>query len=291
MQNFLQGNIFYGNLYAKEIQENITHEARQIMKESGKQPCLAVILVGSNPASKIYVANKQKFATLCGIKSVEVILSESISEFELLLQIESLNTDPSVHGILVQMPLPRHINPNNVIKKINPHKDVDGFHQHNMGALLTNTTNESSLLPCTPLACMKILNLMVPNLRGKNTVVIGASNIVGKPVSAMLINQGATVSVLNSTTKNLPYYTKNAEILITACGVPNLIKGENIQKEVVVLDVGINRLPDGKIIGDCHFETCKEKAQFITPVPKGIGPMTITMLLQNTIIATKSQLK
>jgi methylenetetrahydrofolate dehydrogenase (NADP+)/methenyltetrahydrofolate cyclohydrolase len=288
MQTFLDGNIILGNEYAKAIRNDVKNQTQELAK-NGVVPCLVVILVGENPASKIYVSNKNKFAIECGMKSVEVLLPSTITEKQLLEKINELNTDIAVHGILVQMPLPKHINSNAVINAIKPEKDVDGFHPKNMGALLTNTMHEYSLLPCTPLGCMHILQSLVPNLRGKSAVVIGMSNIVGKPLAAMLINKGVTVSVLNSATQNRTLYTKNADILITACGVPNLVSAEDITNPVI-LDVGINRLENGKIVGDCDFEKCKSKAKFITPVPGGIGPMTIAMLLQNTVLATKWQM-
>jgi len=288
MQTFLDGNIILGNEYAKAIRSNVKNQTQELIK-NGIVPCLVVILIGENPASKIYVSNKKKFAIECGMKSEEVLLPSTITQEQLLEKINELNTDISVNGILVQMPLPKHINSNAIINAIKPEKDVDGFHPKNMGALLTNTTHEYSLLPCTPLGCMHILQSLVPNLRGKSAVVIGMSNIVGKPLAAMLINKGTTVSVLNSATQNREIYTKNADILITACGVPNLINAEDITNPVI-LDVGINRLENGKIVGDCDFEKCKSKAKFITPVPGGIGPMTIAMLLQNTILATKWQM-
>ena len=288
MKTFLDGNIILGNECAKAIRSNVKNQTQELAK-NGVVPCLVVILVGENPASKIYVSNKNKFAIECGMKSVEVLLPSTITEKQLLEKINELNTDITVNGILVQMPLPKHINSNAIINAIKPEKDVDGFHPKNMGALLTNTTHEYSLLPCTPLGCMHILQSLVPNLRGKSAVVIGMSNIVGKPVAAMLINKGATVSILNSATQNREIYTKNADILITACGVPNLIGAEDITNPII-LDVGINRLESGKIVGDCNFDECKGKAKFITPVPGGIGPMTIAMLLQNTILATKWQM-
>lgn len=288
MQQFLDGNTILGNEYAQSIRNAIQLEVSKLKKQN-IFPCLAVVLVGNNPASKIYVTNKHKFAIECGMRSLEIILPESTLEFELLQKIEELNNDNSIHGILVQMPMPRHINSNNVIKAIDPKKDVDGFHPINMGSLFTNTITHSSLLPCTPLGCMHILESLIPSFRGKNAVIIGSSNIVGKPLAAMLINKGATVSVLNSATQDRKFYTKNADILITACGVVNIIKNEDISNPII-LDVGINRLSNGKIVGDCDFESCKLKAKYITPVPKGIGPMTIAMLLKNTIIATKNLL-
>ena len=288
MQTFLDGNTILGNEYAKAIRSDVKSWVQELAK-NGVVPCLVVVLVGENPASKIYVSNKKKFAVECGMKSVEVLLPSTVTQEQLLEKINELNADTDVNGILVQMPLPKHIDSNAIINAIKPEKDVDGFHPKNMGALLTNTTHEYSLLPCTPLGCMHILQSLVPNLRGKSAVVIGMSNIVGKPLAAMLINKGVTVSVLNSATQNRKLYTKNADILITACGVPNLVGVEDITNPVI-LDVGINRLENGKIVGDCNFDECKSKAKFITPVPGGIGPMTIAMLLQNTILATKWQM-
>lgn len=290
MERFLDGNTILGSKYAEAIHKEITADAQSIFGQKGIRPKLAVILVGDDPASLIYVNSKKNFASKCGIDSESVILPESTSEQELLNIIHTLNFDAKIHGILVQMPLPRHIDAANIIKAISPHKDVDGFHIQNMGKLLTKTATEQSLLPCTPLGCMYILRSLVPNIRGLNAVVIGSSNIVGKPLAAMLINEGATVSVLNSATKNKRYFTLNADIIITACGVLNIIGQDDIKDGVIILDVGINRLKDGKITGDCNFAECKTKAKFITPVPGGIGPMTIAMLLRNTVIAAKNQL-
>ncbi len=286
-KKFLNGNVILGSEYAQDIRNSVKIQAESLVS-TGVTPCLAVILVGENPASKIYVQNKKKFAIECGMYSFDILLSEMISQEELLVTIENLNNNNSVHGILVQMPLPKHINANTVINAINPKKDVDGFHIQNMGELITNTTHQNSLLPCTPLGCMHILESLEKNLRGKNTVIVGSSNIVGRPMAAMLLNKGATVSVLNSATKNKEFFTKNADIIILACGVPNMLKAEDIANPII-LDVGINRLENGKIVGDCDFESCQPKAKFITPVPKGIGPMTIAMLLKNTINACISQ--
>lgn len=282
MKTFLNGNIILGDEYAKYIRNIVALDVIKL-RERNIIPCLVVVLVGNDPASKIYVSNKKKFAEDAGMKSIEIILPEGTSEAELLNKVEELNQNDSVHGILVQMPVPKHINANNIINSINPKKDVDGFHPVNMGRLLTNTLHEKSLMPCTPLGCMYILETLVDSFRGKHAVIIGSSNIVGKPMAAMLINKGATVSVLNSSTKDRKLFTKNADILITACGVPNLIHGDDISNPII-LDVGINRLENGKIAGDCNFTSCQMKAKYITPVPKGIGPMTIAMLLRNTVL-------
>lgn len=287
MKTFTNGNIILGNDYAQDIRNNVKIQAESLQKRNIIS-CLVVILVGENPASKIYVANKKKFAIECGMKSFDIILPELTSEGELISKIEELNKDSSVHGILVQMPLPKHVNANAVINAIDPAKDVDGFHIQNMGQLFTNTVHKNSLLPCTPKGCMWILDSLESNLRGKTAVIIGSSNIVGKPMAAMLLNKGATVSVLNSATPNKSFFTKNADIIVLACGVPNMLHGDDISNPII-LDVGINRLSDGKIVGDCHFESCQLKARFITTVPKGIGPMTIAMLLQNTITACIAQ--
>lgn len=284
IQEFTDGNVILGSKIAKNIRLQIENEVNQMKKK----PQLIVILVGSNPASQIYVKNKQKFAEECGIDSDTLYLGEKISEEDLLKRIKFLKADKNIHGILVQMPLPSHIDANKVISAIAPEKDVDGFHIQNMGKLLTNTTDQNTLLPCTPMGCMYILKNLVPSLKGLNAVVVGSSNIVGKPLAAMLINEGATVCVLNSKTKNRREFTQHADIVIMACGVANLLKGEDIKQGAIILDVGINRLADGKVTGDCDFESCKEKAGFITPVPNGIGPMTIAMLLQNTVKAFKN---
>jgi methylenetetrahydrofolate dehydrogenase (NADP+)/methenyltetrahydrofolate cyclohydrolase len=290
MEQFLDGNVILGNLYAENIRQSVKTDVENFRNQTGIVPNLTVVLIGNNPASKIYVQNKKKFAIECGMKSQDIFFDESISEGELLFEIQRLNNDSTVHGILVQMPLPRNINANVVINAIDPRKDVDGFHIQNVGKLFTNTIDSTSLLPCTPLGCMHILESLEPNLRGKSAVVIGTSNIVGRPMTAMLLNKGATVSVLNSSTKDKQHYTKNADIIIVACGVPNVLNAQDISNPII-LDVGINRLENGKVVGDCNFESCKTKAKFITPVPKGIGPMTIAMLLQNTLKACISQNK
>lgn len=290
MERFLDGNKILGTKYAEEIRKQVSVDTRLIFEKIGIKPRLVVILVGDNPASHIYVNNKKNFAGKCGIDSDVITLPREASERELLDIIAILNSDVKTHGILVQMPLPQHINSVSIIKAISHHKDVDGFHTHNMGALLTKTTTDKSLLPCTPIGCMYILHSLIPKIRGLNAVVIGASNIVGKPIAAMLINEGATVSVLNSSTQNKRHFTLEADIIITACGIPNVIGQDDIKDGVTILDVGINRLESGQIVGDCNFFECKTKANFITPVPGGIGPMTIAMLLRNTIIAMKGQI-
>jgi methylenetetrahydrofolate dehydrogenase (NADP+)/methenyltetrahydrofolate cyclohydrolase len=284
IQEFVDGNVILGSKIAKSLRLKI----KDGVKSWPEKPKLMVILVGNNPASQIYVKNKHKFAEECGFEGSTQILPKDTLESTLLAHIYVLNHDENVHGILVQMPLPPHIDAAKIIAAIDPKKDVDGFHIQNMGKLLTNTTNENTLLPCTPMGCVYMLKNLVPSLKGLNVAIIGSSNIVGKPLAAMLMNEGATVSVLNSKTKDRRFFTKNADVVITACGVPNVLRGDDVKEGVIILDVGINRLPDGKVVGDCNFEECKMKAKFITPVPGGIGPMTIAMLLQNTVKAYKA---
>lgn len=254
------------------------------LRQQGIIPGLGVIIVGDNPASKVYVRNKVNACRSIGIHSEVYPLPATVGEQELLEQIERLNNDKSVNGILVQLPLPGHIDVNKVLECISVEKDVDGFHLYNMGALVTG---QMIFPPCTPYGIKCLLDHTEIDVSGKNVVVIGASNIVGKPMALMLLQMNATVSICNIHTHYLTQYTSLADILIVATGVPGLIKKEMVKPGAVVIDVGINRLADGRLVGDVDFEGVKEVAGYITPVPGGVGPMTITMLLVNTIMAAE----
>jgi len=272
-----------GNALSKKIRTEIAARA-VIVTAKGVRPGLAVIVVGDNPASQVYVKNKVKACEDVGFHSVLDRYASALSEQELLARIATLNADPSIHGILVQLPLPDHIATAHVLEAISPEKDVDGFHVANAGALMVG---QPLFKPCTPYGCMKILESIDYPVRGANAVIVGASNIVGKPMAMLLLQAGATVTICNSKTRDLAYHTKGADILVVATGRPKMISGDMVKPGAVVIDVGINRLPDGKLCGDVDFETAKEVASWITPVPGGVGPMTITMLLMNTLEAAE----
>ena len=272
-----------GNALSKKIRTEIAARAA-IVTAKGVRPGLAVIVVGDNPASQVYVKNKVKACEDVGFHSVLDRYASALSEQELLARIATLNADPSIHGILVQLPLPDHIATAHVLEAISPEKDVDGFHVANAGALMVG---QPLFKPCTPYGCMKILESIDYPVRGANAVIVGASNIVGKPMAMLLLQAGATVTICNSKTRDLAHHTKGADILVVATGRPKMISGDMVKPGAVVIDVGINRLPDGKLCGDVDFETAKEVASWITPVPGGVGPMTITMLLMNTLEAAE----
>ena len=247
---------------------------------------MAVILVGDDPASQTYVASKQKACLACQMGSVMHKLSANTTQQELISLIDVLNADDSIDGILVQLPLPKHINTNEILRKIDPKKDVDGFCAQNMGALVSGL---DGFVPCTPLGIMELLKQYNINPQGLNALVIGRSNIVGKPMAALLLNAGATVTIAHSKTKNLAQFSKNADLIIAAIGKANFIKPEMVKEGAIIIDVGINRLENGKLVGDCDFENLKDKCDFITPVPGGVGPMTIAMLLSNTLKSAKER--
>ena len=254
------------------------------LKAKGITPGLAVILVGENPASQVYVRNKVKACADAGLHSVLEQYPADLSETELLKRIAFLNADPVIHGILVQLPLPAHIDAQKVIETIAPLKDVDGFHIASAGALMTGT---SSFLPCTPYGCMKMLDSIGYDLRGKHAVVIGRSNIVGKPMALLLLQKNATVTICHSATTDLKAITLQADVIVAAVGKCNVLTADMVKPGAVVIDVGMNRTPEGKLCGDIDFNGVKEVASFITPVPGGVGPMTITMLLVNTLEAAE----
>lgn len=254
------------------------------LKKQGLIPHLTVILIGNDPASKSYVNGKKKASVEIGITSTIIELPSDTTEKILLKKIEQLNQDKSIHGILVQLPLPEHINEQHIIEAIDPAKDVDGFHPINIGRMMTE---QATLLPCTPFGIITMLKSKDISIEGKHAVIIGRSNIVGKPMGQLLLNENATVTYCHSRTKDLKKFTKMADILVVAIGIPNAIDAHYIKQGAVIIDVGINRLKNGTLTGDVDFESTKEKAAYITPVPRGVGPMTITMLLKNTIMAAK----
>ena len=255
-----------------------------LLKEQGMSPGLAVILVGDNPASQVYVRNKVKACGEIGLHSELHPFPAEVTEQMVLGKIADLNRDPHIHGILVQLPLPGHIDNNKVLEAIAAEKDADGFHLYNLGGLVTGGT---VFPPCTPYGVMALLDYYKIRLEGQNAVVVGRSNIVGKPMALMLLARSATVSICTSKTRDLRQYTSIADVLVVATGRPKMVDGGMIKPGSVVIDVGINRLPDGKLVGDVDFESAKEKASYITPVPGGVGPMTITMLLANTVQAAE----
>lgn len=275
----------------KQVATDIRAEVAQkvaALKKNGKNACLAVILVGENPASVSYVTGKQKALAEVGMQDRSVHLPENTTEEDLLKLIEQLNNDNTVHGILVQLPLPKHINEDKVIMAISPEKDVDGFHPVNVGNMMIG---RPGFLPCTPHGIIVLLQRMGIETSGKHAVVIGRSNIVGKPVSVLLAQKSVncTVTLCHTGTKNLPEITKQADIVVVASGHPHTLTGDMIKEGAVVIDVGVNRIPDSskksgfRLVGDCDFDDLKEKASFITPVPGGVGPMTIAMLMVNTL--------
>ncbi|MBT8542594.1 bifunctional methylenetetrahydrofolate dehydrogenase/methenyltetrahydrofolate cyclohydrolase FolD [Polynucleobacter paneuropaeus] len=272
-----------GNLLSKKLRAEIAARAA-ILTAKGVRPGLAVIVIGDNPASQVYVRNKVKACEDVGFHSVLERYSAELGEEELLARIATLNADPSIHGILVQLPLPEHIAAERVLEAIAPEKDVDGFHVANAGALMVG---KPEFKPCTPYGCMKIVESIDYPVRGARAVIVGASNIVGKPMAMLLLQAGATVTICNSKTRDLAHHTKDADILVVATGKPHMVTGDMIKTGAVVIDVGINRLPNGKLCGDVDFDTAKYVAGWITPVPGGVGPMTITMLLMNTLEAAE----
>jgi len=272
-----------GVAIAKEVRVGIAARAAAL-KARGIQPALAVIMVGENSASELYVRNKVRACADSGIKSQVIRFATDVSERDLLDCITRLNRDAGIHGILVQLPLPAHISPRGVLETIAVEKDVDGFHLYNVGGLVIGMT---VFPPCTPYGVQKILEHEGIELEGKNVTVVGASNIVGKPLALMLMQHEATVAICHAKTRDLAQYTILADILVVAAGSPNLIVPQMIRSGAVVIDVGINRLPNGKLVGDVDFEGVKQKASYITPVPGGVGPMTVTMLLDNTVAAAE----
>lgn len=273
-------------LNGKEVASKIKEQVKQEIKNTDAKPILAVIQIGDNRASSIYVRNKEKACEEVGILNMSIKLSDETTEAELIKLIDNLNNDKTVDGILVQLPLPKHINEKAILDKINPLKDVDGFHSTNSGKLFNG---EDSLVPCTPAGIIEILKHYNIEIAGKHCVVIGRSNIVGKPISMLLLNENATVTICHSKTRDLKRITRQADILIVAIGKEEVIKADHISNGAIVIDVGINRDENGKVCGDVDFDDIVNKAGAITPVPGGIGPMTIAMLMKNTLKAYKLQ--
>lgn len=278
----MSAQIIDGNALAAKIKTQVTSEVTAL-KARGITPGLAVILVGDDPASQVYVSHKVKDSEQVGIHSVLERMPADTSESTLLAKVEALNNDPSIHGILVQMPLPKHMDSQKVIAAINPNKDVDGFHVVNAGALAVGL---DGFWPCTPHGAMKMLESVGMNLHGKHAVVIGRSNIVGKPMAQMLLNQSATVTICHSVTVNLKEICLRADVIVAAVGKQNVVTADMVKAGAVVIDVGMNRNAAGKLCGDVDFEAVKEVAGYITPVPGGVGPMTRALLLANTLKAT-----
>ncbi len=289
MDRLQQANVIDGKAFAAGMLEHLKSDVAGLLTETGKVPGLAVVLVGDDPASAVYVGSKHRQTVAAGMNSFEHRLPVETSQSELMSLIERLNTDPQVHGILVQLPLPKHLDPSAVIQAINPDKDVDGFHIANAGRL---ATGQPALVPCTPLGCMMLLkDRLGDNLAGLNAVVIGKSNIVGKPMAQMLLNANCTVTIVHSKTRNTQELCRAADILVVAVGRPGLVRGDWIKPGAVVIDVGINRIvEDGKsrIVGDVAYDEAGH-AGAITPVPGGVGPMTIACLLSNTLTAFRRQ--
>jgi methylenetetrahydrofolate dehydrogenase (NADP+) / methenyltetrahydrofolate cyclohydrolase len=280
----MPAKIIDGKAIATKLRAEYHVRVDELKSRHGVTPGLAVILVGDNPASRAYVKTKIKACQDAGIWSELIELPAQTSEAALLEHVQALNENPSIHGILVQLPLPPHIRVASVLEAISVEKDVDGFHLYNMGGLVTGNTVFS---PCTPYGVQKILEHENIKVEGQNVVVVGASNIVGKPTALMLMQQDATVVICHKKTRDLGNFTLLADILVVAAGVPNLIVPQIVRTGAVVIDVGYNRLPDGRIVGDVDFEGVKEKASYITPVPGGVGQMTVTMLLHNTILSAE----
>jgi methylenetetrahydrofolate dehydrogenase (NADP+) / methenyltetrahydrofolate cyclohydrolase len=280
----MTAKIIDGKAIADRLRAEYRLRVDDLQSRHGVTPALAVILVGDNPASRSYVRGKIAGCRQVGIRSELIELPDTVGESELLARIQALNDDPTIHGILVQLPLPPQIRVASVVEQISVEKDVDGFHLYNMGGLVTGNTVFS---PCTPYGVQKILEYEQIPVTGRNVVVVGASNLVGKPTALMLMQQEATVSICHIKTRDLGQYTLLADILVVAAGVPNLIVPQMVRTGAVVIDVGFNRLPDGRIVGDVDFERVKEKASYITPVPGGVGQMTVTMLLHNTILSAE----
>jgi methylenetetrahydrofolate dehydrogenase (NADP+) / methenyltetrahydrofolate cyclohydrolase len=280
----MTAKIIDGKAIAQQVRAEWKERA-DALKARGTTPGLAVIIVGEDPASKVYVANKVKACAELGLHSEHIVLPADTSEAALLAKIAALNADTKIHGILVQLPVPKHIASNKVLEAISPDKDVDGFHPVNVGALVTGNMR---FAPCTPYGVMKLLEKSGVNIEGKHAVVVGRSNIVGKPMALLLLQANATVTICTSKTRDLAKFTRDADILVVATGKAKMISGDMIKQGAAVIDVGMNRTPEGKLCGDVDFDTAKEVAGWITPVPGGVGPMTITMLVANTVQAAES---
>jgi methylenetetrahydrofolate dehydrogenase (NADP+)/methenyltetrahydrofolate cyclohydrolase len=279
----MSAQLIDGVALSRRLRARLTERAATLA-QAGRKPGLAVILVGDDPASEVYVRNKVKACGDVGIHSELYRLSGAVSEVEVLERIRRLNADPNIHGILVQLPLPQQVREEKVLETIAVQKDVDGFHVHNVGSLVVG---RPGFAPCTPAGCMAMLDDIGVPIAGQEAVVVGRSNIVGKPMALMLLHRSATVTICTSKTRDLASHTRRADILVVATGRPRMIGADMLKPNAVVIDVGINRLPDGKLCGDVDFEAARQVAGWITPVPGGVGPMTITMLLSNTVEAAE----
>lgn len=278
-------NIIDGKAISAQIREEIAEKVKLYNEKTGLRPGLAVIIVGENPASQVYVRNKKKACEQVGFNSWVYEMPESTTQDELNALIDKLNGDPGVHGILVQLPLPKHLDEEEVILRIKPEKDVDAFHPYNVGRI---TIGDPQFLPCTPAGIMELLKRSNIEISGKECVVIGRSNIVGKPMALLLLAENGTVTVCHSRTKNLKEVCRRADILVVAIGRADFVTADMVKEGAVVIDVGMNRNAEGKLTGDVDFASVSEVASYITPVPGGVGPMTITMLLQNTLTAAEN---
>lgn len=277
--------ILDGKAVSQRVKNALKDETEKFVEKYGIKPGLAVVIVGDDPASRVYVNSKKKACAEIGYYSEEHALPESTTEGELLSLVEKLNGDEKIHGILVQLPLPKHIDEEKIINAINPKKDVDAFHPVNVGKIMIGNFD---FLPCTPAGVMELINEAGIDLTGKNCVVVGRSNIVGKPQAMLLLHKNATVTICHSKTKNIKEITKNADVLVAAVGRAQMFDGDYIKDGAVVIDVGMNRLENKKLVGDVDFESAEKKASCITPVPGGVGPMTIAMLMKNTLTAAKN---
>ncbi|WP_096029504.1 bifunctional methylenetetrahydrofolate dehydrogenase/methenyltetrahydrofolate cyclohydrolase FolD [Campylobacter lanienae] len=277
--------IIDGKEISNRVKQRVADEVLEL-KSKGITPTLAVVLVGEDKASQTYVASKERSTIAAHMGSVAHKLPETTTQSELLALIKLLNNDDSIDGILVQLPLPKHIDTNAILEAIDPNKDVDGFHAINVGKL---NSGLDGFVPCTPLGIMELFKAYNIDVSGKNAVVIGRSNIVGKPMAALLLNAGATVTIAHSKTKDLASVCKNAQIIVVAVGKPNFLKADMVSDGAIVIDVGINRLDSGKLVGDCDYESVAPKCSMITPVPGGVGPMTIAILLSNTLKSAKNR--
>lgn len=280
----MSARILDGKKIAQELRAEIKQRVDRRLASGKRPPGLAVLKVGNEAASEVYVRNKREACAAAGFISFDFDLPVDISQEKLLAHIDQLNTQPDVDGILVQLPLPKHVDQTVIIERINPAKDVDGFHPYNLGRLAQRIPR---LRPCTPYGVMRLLQTIGVALEGKEAVVVGASNIVGRPMSLELLLAGCTVTTCHRYTQNLPGHVARADVLVVAVGKPGMVKGDWIKPGAIVIDVGINRLPDGKLVGDVEFETAKQRAGWITPVPGGVGPMTVATLLLNTLEAAE----
>ena len=275
-----------GKSLANKVQASVAAEVEQLKQEKNIVPGLAVILIGDDPASHAYVKMKAKACEKVGFYSITHSMPDAISQDEIIATIEMMNNNPRIDGILVQLPLPKHVDTDKILEVIDPKKDVDGFHAYNVGRLVTNL---DSFVACTPLGVMKMFEEYNIDLEGKDVCVVGASNIVGKPMAALLLNANATVTVTHIFTKDLKAHTSQADIVIVGVGVPGLIKEDMVKEGAIVIDIGINRIKDGSLVGDVDFKNVSPKCSYITPVPGGVGPMTIAMLLSNTLKSAKQR--